>query len=520
MDFKRPHGDITTVIDYAPRTKEDDIYFPIKSPITWFYRSPNRRTINSVPQLQTTEYRGPATFGQTIVFDLNSANCGDMLHAIGIQLDLESWIGPGRILDFLAGRIKWSDPSQEWTWINSIGSCIIESAEFQVDDVCIERIDSVFTDIFSRLFPDINTQLGVGSASLGTFSRKLLGAAAVTGYDSIAGTDANPFNPNNIFTVEDGKLICMLPFWFLRCRYKESFPLVSCRQQVRVAVKFRSYEELVRRCCGYRESCQQVPVGSSLAVSTAASSSDPIPIRYLNSSSISIKNISLISYSSLLDEPIREQFLKAPFTQLYRELNTFIFDQPLKYAVTKSNSSVDVTDIALPLELNGPVEELIWVVRRKAVRINNEWTNYGPVVEGQLTRLDGSIPSGVFEMPGLVEKASIQVNGQTVIEMEGDWFRRQIAERHRGGIITYNSYIYGYSFADTPGEYQPSGWANMSRAQNVTLRLSVRTPLDITANPDGFLGEDIGQTWEVFCYSIGMNWLNFKNGICGRLYSS
>jgi hypothetical protein len=252
-------GDITTIIDIAPRAIEDDAYFPTSSNLTWFYRSPERRTINFAPQVQTSEYRGSASFGQTIVFDLNSNVAGDLLHAVAIQLDLESWISSSRVLDFLAGRILWAAPQQEWTWINAIGSCLIESAEFQIDEVCIERIDSVFTDIFTKLFPDINSQLGIGSSAIGTYSRKLLCSAAETSFNYSAGSVPNPFNPNNIFTIEDGKLTCLLPFWFLRGRYKESFPAVSCRQQIRIAVKFRSYEEVVRRCRGFRESCNQVP---------------------------------------------------------------------------------------------------------------------------------------------------------------------------------------------------------------------------------------------------------------------
>jgi len=526
MSFQRPRGDITTVLDLAPRTNEDDAYFPLNTPLTWFYRSPNRRTINFAPQLQTTEYRGSATFGQTVVFDINTRSSGDLLHALAIQIDLESWISSSRILDFLGGRIKWAQPQEEWTWVNSLAACLIESAEFQIDDVCIERIDTVFSDIFNRLFPDINTQLGVSPNALGTYSRRLMAEAGVAGFDHTAGAVPNPFNPNNIFTIEDGKVTCVLPFWFLRGRYKESFPLVSCSQQIRIAVKIRSYEELVRRSCGFRDSCEEIPKGMSAAgaVTVVGESEAPtaIPIRYLAADSMTFNNLRLLSYGSVIDGPIRDEYLRKPFEVLYRELNTFTFDQPLKYSTIKSNSTTDVTEVLLPLECNGPIEEIIWVVRRKAVRVNNEWTNYGPLAEKQLAGPDGSVRDGVFGMDGLVQKAAIQVNGQTVVEMDGDWFRRHIAEKHRSGIVAYNSYIYGYSFASSPGIHQPSGWANMSRAQNVRLKLWVRTPYSAAdlINVDGFPEEDIAQTWEIFCYTIGINWMRFENGMCGRVFSS
>jgi hypothetical protein len=195
-------------------------------------------------------------------------------------------------------------------------------------------------------------------------------------------------------------------------------------------------------------------------------------------------------------------------------VQTFAFEEPLKYLVSKPNSNTDTVEIQLPLELNHPVTELIWVFRRKAVLINNEWSNFTPATSLELT------PEKVY--PPWLDYASIRINGSELISADGNWFREHIASQHRGGIIPYYSYVYGYSFAKYPDEHQPSGSANMSRATSISLNLRVNTPfakdLASLSPPCKFDPTTVGG-WEVFVFAIHMNWLRFENGICNRMFT-
>ena len=157
--------------------------------------------------------------------------------------------------------------------------------------------------------------------------------------------------------------------------------------------------------------------------------------------------------------------------------------------------------LQLPLEVNGPLEEIIWIIRRKAVSLNNEWTNYSNTLENEWTSYT----------PGqsMLDYASIQVNGIPMIESNGDFFRRRLAKAHKGGITSYNSFLYGYTFASSPGQHNPSGWINTSRSSDVRLRIDV--------NPPGG-GEDL--EFEVIVYCITVNWIRFENGIANKLFSS
>jgi hypothetical protein len=109
----------------------------------------------------------------------------------------------------------------------------------------------------------------------------------------------------------------------------------------------------------------------------------------------------------------------------------------------------------------------------------------------------------------MLVSANLQVNGISLIQAEGDYFRREIASRHRGGIVGYNSFVYGYTFAQNPGRQNPSGWMNASRSQDVRLRMDIRPP-------NG--SEDL--EFEVVVFSLALNWVRFENGIVNKVFSS
>jgi hypothetical protein len=182
--------------------------------------------------------------------------------------------------------------------------------------------------------------------------------------------------------------------------------------------------------------------------------------------------------------------------------------------VSKPTLSSGTVEIQLPLELNHPVVEILWVFRRKAVLINNEWSNFTPAIGLETD------PTKVY--PPWLDWATIRINGSELISADGNWFREHIASSHRGGLISYNSYTYGYTFSKNPEEHQPSGTANMSRATSVTLNLKVNQPIAknlSTLNPPCVFDPTTIGGWEVFVFAIHYNWLRFENGICNRMFT-
>ena len=388
-----------------------------------------------------------------------------------------------------------------WTYVNSIGTSLVEYADFIVKDQTIERLTGEFIHTILTLGQDANAMFGIAD-SHGAIPYPELSQ------DVVGDTPFAPFRP---YPTEDGTFFCVLPFFFFRTKLAEVFPLLSCQEgQVRIDIKLRPFEQMVRRFTGWRTNDLDGPLNQTVSLLSVPAS---VPPKRLVTTTASqppaFQDFRILTACSYTTGTLRSRFLRQPFEQMVKLVQTFSFDEPLKYVVNKSTA--DRIEIQLPLELNHPVVELLWVFRRKATRINHEWTQFGPAVGYELS------PSKVY--PDWLQQASLRINGSEVISAEGDWFRRHIAEKHRGGWMAYQSHLYGYSFAERPDFHQPSGTANMSRATSVQLRLTVCPPMAAPLPVGCVFPQDIVGGWEVFVFAMHYNWLRFQNGICNVMFA-
>jgi hypothetical protein len=274
----------------------------------------------------------------------------------------------------------------------------------------------------------------------------------------------------------------------------------------------RPFDQVVRKYIGYRDNCTQTPLNSSVTFNVVS----PIGTTVIKTAACPpiFRDFRILTVCPLITGSLREKYLHKPFEQMVKIAQTFHFEEPLKYIVSKPTLSSGTVEIQLPLELNHPTVELLWVFRRKAVLINNEWANFTPAISLETD------PTKVY--PPWLDWATIRINGSELISADGNWFREHIASSHRGGLISYNSHTYGYTFAKNPEEHQPSGTANMSRATSVTLNLKVNQPIakDLsTLNPPCVFDPTTVGGWEVFVFAIHYNWLRFENGICNRMFT-
>jgi hypothetical protein len=519
-DYFRPRGDITTVLDLTDRDSQDNTYFPLDTTHSWFHRgeigAANHTVYPSALSVQEFTQRGPAQWGQKLSFEIGSLPAGDLLQSVILQIRLGSWYNGSIVQELSNGIIQPDLPTnaaEYWTFANSLGTSIIEYAEFIVNDQTIERLTGEFIRMFLNVYSDVNTAIGYSADGIGTASYSYLSNQPI-GTPPTIPVLQTAFNPARPFPTEDGTYFCILPFFFIRTRLKEVFPLLACNEgNVRIDVKLRPFDQLVRKYIGYRANCTEVPLNSTVRFKTTALPSTTVTTNTLQCAP-DFQDFRIITCCALTTGTLREKFLHQPFEQMVKLVQTFHFDEPLKYLVSKPNSNSDMVDIQLPLELNHPVIEIVWGFRRKGVLINNEWSNFTPAIGLELT------PQTIY--PPWLDYATIRVNGFELISARGDWFREHIASKHKGGIIAFQSYMYGYSFAAYPDEHQPSGTANMSKAMSITLNLRVNTPIaaDLaTRNPPCVFDPATVGGWEVFVYAIHYNWLRFENGICNRMFT-
>lgn len=484
--FKRPAGDITTLLDLTSRDAQDNTFFPLSAETSWWSRDAERRFMPFTPVLQDFQYRGPAAFGQRFSFDIASQTCGDILFGAGLQIQLSSWLDLTTVLRLQAQDYVYVDPQRAWYYANAIGQIMLQKVELEVDGKTIETVDGDLSSVFASLYPDLNTQFGPGADHLGVYSiQQILN-----------------WPQYRVFPTENGYLHCVLPLFFQRTRLKEVLPLIACREgTVRIHITLRPLSECVRQARGFRDSCDAVPINIPIDFYNVSLPARELVSVRTSESEPQLQNVRLMTWGAMLDGSVRSGMLRQPFEIMHRGVQTFYFEEPLKYVVAK-NSTTDIIRVQLPLEANHPIEEIIWFIRRKDVSNNNEWTNYSSVLNKDYDPVFNPRES-------MLVAAKIQANGIDLVEAEGEYFRQQIARHHRGGIVAYNNFIYGYPIAMSPGDvHQPSGTINASRLQNLRLVLDVRPPQAA-----------LGAAWEVKVFCIGLNWLRFQNGICNPMFT-
>ena len=470
-EFERSGGDITTLLDLTPRDFQDNHMFPLSADKTWWLPDSTRRLEPFSISVQELPFRGPTSFGQRFTFDVKSIGCGDLLLNTVLNIELGHWLDDTTLLLMESG--KFSLKSDFWTYVENLGSIIIEKAELEIGDSTIETIDGDFLNTYF-LLQDPNKQFGVGVDGLGT----------------------TPPSQTRPFPTTDRRIYVPLPFFFSRIQVKEALPVLACREgSIRIHITLRPFHECVKIQGKARTCSTDTPLGldnefdnflNSVQINQTVRSSSIIP---------QFKRISLITQAANTDGLIRQKILKQPFELLIRTVSTFYFEEPLKYA---TNKSFDTVTVQLPLELNHPMEEIIWFVRRKGTHLNNEWTNYSNVLDLDYDPIYN--PRGP-----LVKSASLQMNGVEIVNSDEQFFRRNIGTSHEGGSYSYFRYIYGYTFSNNPGKHQPSGTLNASRLQTVRLTLQTNA---------------ISDTWEVKVFVLSLQWLRFQNGMANQMFQN
>lgn len=458
VGFERAGGDITTLLDLTPRDFQDNYMFPLGADKTWWLPS-TRKLMPFSMSIQEFPFRGPAAFGQRFSFDMKSVGAGDLLLNTVLQIELGHWLDDTTLLRLESGNCQIT--SDFWAYANHLGSIIVEKAELEIGDSTIETIDGDFLNTVF-LLGDPNTQFGIGQGLGGQPNQ----------------SQTRPF------PTTDRTLYIPLPFFFSRIKLKESLPLLACREgSVRIHITLRPFHECVQIINKSRDCATDVPL--SLINQTTlgeVSSSTVIP---------QFKNISLVTQAANTDGIMRQKILRQSFEILRRDVATFYFEEPLKYSTNKTTS--DTITVQLPLEINHPIEEIIWFVRRKATHLNNEWTNYSSVLASEYDPIYNP-------RAPLLKSASLQFNGVEIVNSDEQYFRRSISKAHKGA--SYFSYIYGYSLSKNPGEHQPSGTLNASRLQTARLTLNVSAP----------------DLWEVKVFVVSLQWLRFQNGIANPMF--
>jgi hypothetical protein len=177
-----------------------------------------------------------------------------------------------------------------------------------------------------------------------------------------------------------------------------------------------------------------------------------------------------------LDTQEREFFAKESQDYLIEQVNRQTF-----YNINQNNM--------LSLQINNPVKELIWTVKKNNLHLTNNWFSY-----------DDSDNKNVLQF------ATLLLNG---IERFGEkdyvYFNRVQPFQHHTSIPSRG--IHSYSFSIYPENFQPSGSCNMSTIHKIELNLKSKPP----PIPDTY-------KYDVDVYAVNYNFLRVSGGMAGLAY--
>ena len=506
--------DIKRLVDLVDRGPEDDYFFPASANNTLFRRVWSHYH-NAVQEIVELGYLGHCAWGSRITVPLRAKESGDLLQWLCLRLKPRSWLGADLESKFQAGTWNYADVSAGWMWAGSLGSVAIAKVEWEIGDAVIEQWPGEWMDVWSRRSLD----LGRGPV----WDTDLYASVPAP---LLRDTGREPWTA--VSPTEDGYVYCWLPLTFLR-RPQTAFPLVAVgdHTEVKVHITLRPFADVVRRRAVARSGPTETPLGAVVRV-VDQTGVTPIPWEVRLPARVpEFEEVSVLAGVVHLEDPLRGSYLRDPFEMLYEPVVHMTFDVPDKVAVERGDGGV--VSMQCPLrELNGPVRELVFFLRRKGVWAYNEWTNYGSLLEPELVAtvgehapgnaragLRGLLDAVPTQVP-MLQRARLMVDNAVFRDEEEAWWRYESALQLPGGVRLSGGMVYGHLFGDAArwqaDDLQPAGTVNTSRSL-VRLDLDIVPP---AAGPEACT--EGASAWEVHVFAVCVNWMRFVGGLVGPLF--
>lgn len=501
-----PAPDIKRLVDLVDRGPEDDVFYPASSNTTVFNRE-FRPYHNLVPDTTEIGYQGYAGWGSKISIPLNRKDVGDLLQWLCVRIKPASWLGPELESKLTSGLWDYYDPADAgatWTWAASLGSIAIANVEFRIGDTVIESWSGEWMDVWSRMWMDSGRSAG--------WDADLYGQRPFT---QIRAQDTTN-NPTTVFRpTEDGYVYCWIPLSFFR-RPKLAFPLIAVdpSQEIRIDIEFRPFTDVIRRQRIPRTNPCETPLGSTLLLQEQTGS-EPIPWSFKLPTTIPpFDDITIIAGITHTEDPLRSSYMSTPMELLFEPVKHMVFNLPEPLVGSHVPSSTPITLNLSLTELNGPVQEICFFLRRRGVWQFNEWTNYGALLEADFFPNFAPVPGLKPSQQPLLVNAKLQVGNAIWKDETEQWWRTEYALEHRGGVRLFGGMVYGFALGDSARrdqeDLQPAGTVNASRA-NIRLILTMQAP-PVTPGNLYIPG------WDVHVFGITYNWLRFVKGYAGQLF--
>lgn len=334
-----------------------------------------------------------------------------------------------------------NDNQIEYYWVNSIGHALIKIVEIEIGGNLIDRQYGVWMEIWSELTVPLNKR---------------------DGFFNMIGKSINPINFEN-----NNELLLYIPlqFWFCK-NIGLSLPLIALQsQEVRINLTIRNYKELI--------------------ISSDGKTIDDSP----NKNPLNIISGNLEVDYIFLEESERKIFVKNDLQYLITQTQVY----------AKSLDTSNYNNEIVEFNFNHLITEIIWVIQNGNVLDlysygGNEWFNFS-TESYKNSKSKGSDP---------MLEGKFMIEGNDLTEMKDSKYYKVVVPYQRHTNVP-NNFIYTYSFALHPEEYQPSGTCNFSRIDNSVLQMKLSEEL---VNP---IIQIFAINYNIFNISEGMGGIEYSN---------
>ena len=263
-----------------------------------------------------------------------------------------------------------------------------------------------------------------------------------------------PFKPHKFYVP--------LPFWFCQA-WHQALPLVAMHlSEARIRLKLRNKSALIKDISG----------GGNTDWS----------------STLDINDVYLIGEYVYLNDATRHAFAKMTHWFLIKQ-------------VQSENVSVVAgkTSIKQRLSFNHMVTELVWMMRKTSNKTTAlEYYNFAGDEEGTSI---GAPKYDAFKTASLFLN-----NNERLMAMDPIYFR--VVQPRMFHTCQPREFVYSYSFALAPEKHSPSGAINMSRIENVELKLDFSRTTGLAVN------------YDLLVYAQNFNMVSIKSGIASLAFAS
>ena len=412
----------------------------------------------------------------------------------------------------------YSDSNSQFQWIKRIGEYIVKDISLQIDTN--QNIDKQYSEWF-HAYSELNYTEG---------KKK--------GYYRMIGNAPDMYDPSNAPgnggqypsylnsyapSIVNRKLYLPLIFWFNKYA-SMSFPLISIQySEVKINITLRRLQELYTVIdysgSGFRirPTLSTQYIGNFLKPSTSQNNLDVNP-------QIEINNV-------FLDNEERKRFALSSHDYLITQL------QVKKQDTSESTSvQVDLKDI------NKPVTELVFMIRRSDLEDVNEWSNYTnwniPDIppysigyvnpHGPHLNIDSSnivyyktkniLKSALIRLQtNEITSGTVRNNDLPNSKIDGkDYVFFNLLQNFNSNTNLPEEGIYTYSFSLDNSNLQPSGAVNMSAIDKKDILMNL-IPINTI---DGSYNSSGTYNYKIYVFAVNYDILKIMGGMVGTMTSN